>query len=773
MDLSKLSVEDLQAVARGDMSKVSDAGLRILAGKAPAAAPVTRENFPSGYATPEAQRALVEGGVEAGTAPVGDRINPVPGYVGPTAIPQVDPETVRMMNDPRRQRPAVAAPVAAAPEPFATGGAPTGEFDTGADPSTATGGSLGGWRGTVYGIGGGIAGGAVGLFGGPVGAAIGGTAGSALGTYAGTFQDLVAEGKSEDEAMTGALKAAGIDIAFNVGGGLVLKVGGKLIGTFLKGSDPWAWVMSKLPKNAADKLRAKPVVGETVFDTTTQDQLERAAVGGAQDLQKGGATVAPGQLTGQAGILESATRQAKPGDFKASELVQKRSLESEIRDFRATLGGDAQSEFPGTALRQVLEDTEARVKEFTRPIWQRLANSRGIEIVDASNMRDLARQMLASKDTFGAMSSQEQTLLRKIAAGKAKISPAEAQDVQSRFFARARDLESSSAPDSPLKGLYDQMASLMRGNLDSALENAVRTGGMAAEDLALIEQARTLYRTMNEKVYSPYLKAARRDMGDEKVAGAVVKPGDVSSVRALAALEDFARDVDSLGQAVFKGAPGEPARQASSAARDVTVAGARPNLPVPSLDNPRELSVFVRQAEAAAGGGEAAAAAFKKANAIPDGRPLRDVAREALDGVRANFFEKYAGTPEALARLHQKMADPDFKRTFDALFPAADAGMRQSIERLSQAAQIWERRNVASSTAGTQALAADVGRRALGPVAATVSRAIAVMTPRFLADNYTKPGFTKFASWVLGAAAGNVGKVPAYVYDFIGPDSEQ
>ena len=182
--------------------------------------------------------------------------------------------------------------------------------------------------------------------------------------------------------------------------------------------------------------------------------------------------------------------------------------------------------------------------------------------------------------------------------------------------------------------------------------------------------------------------------------------------------------------------------------------------------------LFVRRAESAGRLNGEAANAFRRDYGVEAGRPLADTAREAVAGIRAKFFEKHAGTPEALATLHRKMADPDFKATFNALFPGIDTAQRQAIERLSQAAQIWARRNVAGSTAGQQALAAEVGRRAIGPVAGAVARVLAMVTPRWLAENYAKPGFTAMSSWLIGAAAGNVGKVPAAVEKFLSENTQ-
>lgn len=198
------------------------------------------------------------------------------------------------------------------------------------------------------------------------------------------------------------------------------------------------------------------------------------------------------------------------------------------------------------------------------------------------------------------------------------------------------------------------------------------------------EEARAVYREMMKTLYDPALAPARR-AAESKAGSKVIAQGEVEGVEALRRLQDFARDLD--------------ARLAASAPPGVKLKS-----------------------------------------------KLGEKAAEAQRAVIADFFEKTAGTPEALARLPRRMADPDFRRTFIAAFPSAKD--RRLIERLAQSAQIIQRLGYSPGTApGIEAggaslggaLGSSTGSSTAARAGAFLGRWLAVLTPARLARAMTRP----------------------------------
>jgi hypothetical protein len=157
------------------------------------------------------------------------------------------------------------------------------------------------------------------------------------------------------------------------------------------------------------------------------------------------------------------------------------------------------------------------------------------------------------------------------------------------------------------------------------------------------------------------------------------------------------------------------------------------------------------------------------------GSNLSATAGAAHRGATSEFFEKYAGTPDALARLHGQMGNPDFRKTFEATVP--DATNRKIIENLSQAAQLAQRNKGMSGSFGVEAGASSLGR-AVGQsinapnVGSMVGRLMVMLSSKDSAKAFTTPEIKvqlpRLTAWMVHAARGGgraTEPVPEWVVD--------
>jgi hypothetical protein len=561
---------------------------------------------------------------------------------------------------------------------------------------------------------------------GPVGSFAGGTLGSAAGTYFGAYMDAIDKGVAPELAREVATEETGVDILWSLGGGIAFKIGGKLVATIADGDLARKALLSIGFKPVANAADAKVLPGQAVFGTgvedaalrTTPKQLQQDAVEGSKYLVDAKTAPTAGQLTGAPSLGEKSARTRAPLPFRQGEAAQEGLLSERIAATRAGVKGPASTEFSGTQLKSVLEDTEKTVKETFAPVWQTLANSRGIKIVDMTDVKEKAAKLLADEGSFKVLDAAERRLLARMAKGDNTISPAEAHELQSKLFGKARDLDRATAPNSELRSLFTDFAAATRNALDKALDDAVKSGAMKGSDLALITQARDTYRDMMKTLYDPALDNVRR-AADERVAGKITAIGDVAPSRALDALGDFANPAAAVRASL-------PAIEGPGGANALAAFNA-------GAERIGKMSAE-EQAQFAAKHGISAVG-----DAGTMARPLADRVREAQAGIRAEFLQKHMGTPEKLRDLPNKMQDPDFSRTFIAQFPSNED--RRMIERLSQAAQIAGRAvQAAGGAGGSQQMASMAGRYVTGgPVGAALGLLVLMSTAEGMAKAMTRP----------------------------------
>jgi len=165
-----------------------------------------------------------------------------------------------------------------------------------------------------------------------------------------------------------------------------------------------------------------------------------------------------------------------------------------------------------------------------------------------------------------------------------------------------------------------------------------------------------------------------------------------------------------------------------------------------------------------------------RVDSVAPGRNLAATAGAAQRGAVSEFFDKYAGTPDALARLHGQMGNPDFRKTFEAAVP--DATNRKIIENLSQAAQLTARNRGMSGSFGAEAGASSAGRGAgsavgLPNLGSVAGRLLVMLASKDSARAFTKPELQaqlpRISAWLLHAARGSgraTAEAPGFVMDF-------
>jgi hypothetical protein len=486
-------------------------------------------------------------------------------------------------------------------------------------------------------------------------------------------------------------------MAFEAVGNIVFMGGSKILGKIAKDSAPGRALLKLMGGSLEPQLKAPReayLPGERVFRETTEDQLRDATTAGAKIISSAKQTPSAGQLTGDPGLLEGVVRSKDPGGFAAVRREQEDLLEDRVAKEIARIRGDG-SQYAGTDLRAVLNDTETAVKAKLAPVWEELRGMRGVDSVDFSEVNTMARQLLAdnASSRIKFLDGAQLEWVRQFAGAGEKLSPAEAQATLSKMLAVARDAQSPVNPNSELGGFATRVAGMIRGKLDAALASDPK-----------FADARALYKDMMDTLYNPVLDAARR--GGESAAGRkAIKLGEVEGVQALTDLQRLAARVDS----------------------------------------------------------------------VAPGRNLAATAGAAQRGATSEFFEKYAGTPDALARLHQQMGNPDFRKTFEAVVP--DAANRRVIENLSQAAQLAQRNKGMSGSFGVEAGASSLGR-AVGQavnapnVGSMVGRLLVMLSSKDSASAFTTPEIKaqlpRLTAWMVHAARG-AGRatepVPAWVMD--------
>lgn len=678
MDLSKLSVEDLQAIAAGDMSKVSAEGLRLLAGQSAAAPPGYQDE-----ATAESQRHLNRqtGFATQATPTLTVAQQKQKQY---DDIKQQIAQFERQARELQVQNPGGMNPELSQAE--AEVRSYITELQKQLPPDRASqGGMIGG-----------IVGGAAGAFAPfPGGVAVGNIIGGAIGNVIGGLVDAKREGMTEDEKLA-YLKKRGIEqVAFDSAGNLLFYGGGRLIRTISK-SEAAAYDAAvkalggekSLIGSGLNAPREAILPGQRVFNTTKPEGLQQLAERGVQAISDENATVTAGSLRGEAGFGESVARAKDPAHFAINDLKLSDRVTGKVKQVIDRFRGQGgKAEFSGEELTGALQDLEDATKRTLKPVWEELASMRGkgAETVDIRELNDFARRALAenAKAKIKVLDGEKLDWLRKFAGQTAPaekgnftfkgaevlaknaekdaankmafLSPGEAQDVLSKLLSIQRDLRSSTTPNSELSAFVAQFSGRLRNSLDNALASDPK-----------FADARDLYKTMMDTLYDPAFDVARRSVGSTG-GRKVIKMGEVEGVRALTALEDFAKTVDARA-----------------------------------------------------------------------GTSIASNAAAAKQGAIADFAQKYFGTADGLRQIAKKSQDDEVQRTLQEILP--DPADRRMVEMMAQAAQIVQRRvGGGAAAAGTDATAAAVGRTVAGAAGSVLARTAAIFTPRFVAHAFTTP----------------------------------
>lgn len=403
--------------------------------------------------------------------------------------------------------------------------------------------AIGGAVGNVIGgVAGGLAGTVFPGVGNLAGAAIGSTLGGLAGTTIGGLLDAKVEEMNPEETEA-YLTSRGIEsVAFDTAGNLLFLGGGRVL-RMAKNHPSYQRMVERLGgKVSFDRAARVPpekiMPGERVFAETTEPELREAAAKGASALTSArGVPVAPtaGQLTDDPGLMEHLARVRHRSHFDATRRRQEDLLNDRIAALlRKVRWGAPERHAGGSYVREALDVTEREVKNYLRPVWDALARE-GVE-VDMRRIKNAATAALDADLHRGVplLEASERMWLKKLSGAPDKVRPGDAHAIYSRLAAKARDLRSSTEPNSALLRFYTTAAQDVRQVLDAALGRATQ-----------YREARDLYRRAMEVLYDPALMPARR--AAESAADArLVRLGEVEGVRAAERLKDLAKEIDIL-----------------------------------------------------------------------------------------------------------------------------------------------------------------------------------------------------------------------------------
>jgi hypothetical protein len=528
---------------------------------------------------------------------------------------------------------------------------------------------------------------------GPFGAVGGAAIGSALGAGYGAYLDAQDRGEDPNAALNSALNAAGVDLAWSVGGGVVLKYAGKTA-KYAAGTPVAEWVANKfgkslqsapLPKIAAGAEKIGPKqAGETIFKTTTPDEAARLAREAATDVQSAAARegrggMAPSQITG--GSQSFTERQARAGEgvvFSKAQEGNERYVQDQLVAMRDRIARKDMSDplaraATGQKLGASINATETAIKDRHRATFEMLSDPKGpLQGAGTVNARDLVK--MVDQELARTVNPEKIATLKAMKGklGTGLLDLSKTNEFIKEWGAEAAGRSAAGKSDDAVQALYSRMTASMRGKFDEALDSAVASGKLPPELVEAIRVAKADYSTMHKTLYS--------GTGSKLQKVAMMTPEDVLNVIAQ------------------KGATTEIA----------------------------ELRRIVALAQTT--GNNVAAVD----------------ARAALRELQGAFFQRHLPDAKAMANLPERLrTDKEFADQF-ALFIPDTKGVRLAMERLGQAAQQVERGAKAGGAANT-GLVTGYGMQAGSSAAIGLAALVATRDPVLAA-----------VAGMVGAGAGTV-----------------
>lgn len=334
-------------------------------------------------------------------------------------------------------------------------------------------------------------------------------------------------------------KGVGTDALFNFGvplaGQLLAKIpGAKWLGEKVKAALEKAAgkATEGLPRTAAAPKPSARDVKLSELEALTEDPARKQAVRELGTRTKE-VVPTPGQVSGEAGAVEAATRKASPAPFQRQERQLTEAAEG-VRQDVLNPAGQPSAKALGERITEVAEATQAAVKKRLRPAFD-AADNLGVN-VDMRAVVKNAQDALA-KDKLvpgGRLKPSERADLEALVAelnpqpgGFLKTTAEGTLDFVSRQKEKLRSISADGKPSS----YYE---TVVKNLMDSANQSyAVAAGRAGKPEVAKnLLAAQKDYREMMETIYDDAVKAALKK-NPEDIGRLFWQGGNVSEIEQL------------------------------------------------------------------------------------------------------------------------------------------------------------------------------------------------------------------------------------------------
>ena len=366
------------------------------------------------------------------------------------------------------------------------------------------------------------------------------------------------------------LKGAAVDAGFNFGA--------PLVGT----------IISKIPglNRIADKISAelaKRLGGQAPRNLRDQKLDDLAALtenpARQQAVRELGARTkevvpTPGQVTGEAGTVESAVRKATPSPFQRQEKELAEGAER-MRTDLVSPGSQPQQNKLGEQIDRVVDETVKKTKQRLRPVFEE-ADRLNI-IADFNKVGEIAEKAL-QKDAGvvgkGKLTEAERNHLQQIIADM-RYQPYTGAEAALDFVSIQKSMMRKLNPDGKPSPYFSTIVGDLTRAANDAFEEGARRMGKH-EIVNKLRAAREDYRIMNERAYAGAMKQVgiKGDHAPEDVGAYLWQNGKVTRIEELDELLGLAKRegvaspaaLDKLRRNVTRGFLAEAVRDVESAA---------------------------------------------------------------------------------------------------------------------------------------------------------------------------------------------------------------
>lgn len=440
----------------------------------------------------------------------------------------------------------------------------------------STGRTIGGIAGGVLGS---IAGGSVGAptgLGAIVGATAGGAAGTAAGSALGTKVDIeIARRNSVQITPEQALKMIGAnaleDVLWDVGGSLLFLGAGKayrvvgdrkLLGRLRqelldKVTGKRAGIAEKQASAAAAELFDEASIrpGQVVAQEG-QDAVNRAEAVRELTKRTGGVVPTPGQVSGQAGQLETSARATHPEVFAEGQKALDTAAEGFRRDIVNPRGNPSSTQI-GQGVVDMLGSVKTKVQTAAKPAFEAAKNANMHvnmvpyeRAIDAILERDAKSGFLKSGERAW-LQEQKQILTRNFSVNDAEGTI----DTLSAMKARIRGMTAEGAPSTEFKKMLGDFVPVIEKEYEKA---ALQMGHKKMYDDLIL--ARDAYSDMMGKVFDDEMETAMK-RSPEDVGKLLWQRGHVSGPNQLHEVQKLAitnkvltrAQVDQMNEDILRG----------------------------------------------------------------------------------------------------------------------------------------------------------------------------------------------------------------------------